>query len=804
MDLTNSANPELAELQWKELRTLLGPSFKEDRFHPLLSLLGNSRFLVDFLLRHPEIIKKNLIRKTFSARKTEGRMKQEISTLLKKGFRNDDISAQKILRLYKYSEFVRITVRDLSALASFEEIGLELSSLANALIDGACWSAFRILGEKSVQPPPFSVIGLGKLGGDDLNFSSDIDILYLYLSGKGAKKGSSFRQEQEQFEFFAKRSELITRLLQERSDEGICFRVDLDLRPEGRNGPIVNSIDALEKYYEIRGAVWERLAWIKGKHAAGDARVSRDCLKRLTPFVYPRTANLSAIQEIRKMKERINTEVERLSTGSFHLKLGRGGIREIEFFVSAFQLLYGGREPKLRKRNTLDSLRVLKGLSLLPAQEENSLREAYIFFRRLENRLQMREEQQLHSLPSSQKEISILSRQAGYNEPDRFLEQLHRHQREVAACFERLAGFGAMAEARGPVISHWNELNQEISAESDLEERLEILRRFKRSRLKRIEDQDEAGRWPLPQLFRELTIIAETILRGGHQIAWEELSRKITPPEGPFAVLAMGKFGGKELNYFSDLDLIFLLERPDEMAFYTKLSERIISAISLLTAAGRAYSIDTRLRPSGRAGTLVSTLDSFEEYHHKFGRIWERQALIKARPVLGEENFIRKVEQLLDKLIYEEPLSQDPAPEIYQLRMRMEQELAKESPGHYEIKLGRGGLVDIEFLVQYLQLLHGREERNLRKQNTLEALTTLQRGGILNQKEGEFLQNTYLYLRELETRIRLFFSRESDTLIENADWLSQLENRYFNHSIIDRFLSCREKTRAIFEKYLHP
>jgi glutamate-ammonia-ligase adenylyltransferase len=270
----------------------------------------------------------------------------------------------------------------------------------------------------------------------------------------------------------------------------------------------------------------------------------------------------------------------------------------------------------------------------------------------------------------------------------------------------------------------------------------------------------------------------------------------------------MGKLGGHELTYRSDLDLIYLYEENTDQEYYTRLGTRVISALSLLTREGYAYKIDTALRPSGNAGTLVSTLLSFQEYHQEVGRIWEKQALIKARPLQGltleSVPFEKTIERTFDHIVYQPYDPQKVAQEINHLRNRMEKELAQEKPGRYQIKTGRGGIVDIEFATQFLQLIHGYHHKNLKLTSTVLALRSLAQEKILVPSLAQFLEEAYLFYRILETRLRLILDQPTDNLIEGTEWIKKLEDRFFGGKpLIKRYLEIREEVRSIYKKMLN-
>lgn len=359
---------------------------------------------------------------------------------------------------------------------------------------------------------------------------------------------------------------------------------------------------------------------------------------------------------------------------------------------------------------------------------------------------------------------------------------------------------------------YWTHLQKALedsdAADGGTEGRLDVLRIFTRENQREIRTRDFEGSLPLLDLFEELTRLAEAVLKGSLETAWKGLfdAAPETLPTGPFAIVAMGKLGGRELTYRSDLDLIYLYEDPDDQDVYTRLATRVISALQVLTREGTAYMIDTALRPSGNRGTLVSSLASFQEYHTTLGRTWERQALLRARPLLdrpgSSETFLKTVGRTIEDIVYQTYDPRKIAGEIDHLRARMEGEIAQERPGRYNLKTGRGGLVDVEFLVQYLQLVHGHSNPKLRNQNTILALRALASEGILEGPLAEGLERAYLFLRGLETRLRLILERPADTIFEGSETLGEMESRYFHEPVLPRLLETREYVRSAYEGVL--
>lgn len=437
--LALSGDPALAESQWVGLRPFLSQAAAHtDALRFLFALLGNSRFLVQRLLRSENpsndidalVLSPHLLKP-----KSVDEMVSELEAARRHAFRNDPASAKRILRRFKYREITRIAARDLSGLAPFEEIGRELAALAQAATEIGLSMAHELArkDETAAILEPFVVLGMGKFGGEDLNFSSDIDLIYVH--GRPHEREGS----RTVLEHFCRVSETLTALLHDRTEDGFVFRVDLDLRPEGKSGVIVNSIDALTSYYEESGAAWERAALTKARPVAGDAELGHETLQQVGPFVFPRLIHTGAVDDLKLMKSKINAELSKNKDGGFHVKLGTGGIREIEFFVTAFQLIYGGKVPELRERHTLTALRLLSRKGLVPAEDATRLQDAYVFLRRIENRLQMDEEHQTHRLPTSAADLDALARRMGFSGNGPFTEALLSKTEFVASCFERLA-----------------------------------------------------------------------------------------------------------------------------------------------------------------------------------------------------------------------------------------------------------------------------------------------------------------------------------------------------------------------------
>ena len=919
---------------------LAGVLSRPDVLPVLGALLGGSEFLADQIARRREIFSFLFLEEGFRRRVSGGEILAEAVAAARRSGTEGEVKTA--LRRIKLREAARIAARDLAGLAPLHEVTEDLSALASAALSGALEFARRLLSERYGAPRVdgttgkacgFVVMGMGKLGAFELNFSSDIDLLYLYETDAGMTEGGSEGKPVSFHEYFVRLSETITRIVSEVTEDGFVFRVDLRLRPEGIKGDLANSLRSAEIYYESWGQTWERGALIKARPVAGDIAVGEEFLRTVTPFVYRKYLDFTSIEEIQEMKEKINLSSARARRGGRDLKLGPGGIREIEFFAQAHQLIYGGKNKALQVRGTLPALSALAQQGIVSEEERASLGEAYAFLRTLEHRIQVYQERQTHVLPAREKDLLRLARTMGISGIEDLLGALDRHTGNVRAICGRLfrgdseevpsdvppdvqalffseleeeetrvrlkamgfsdpegarrilgslregppfvrlpararrylekIGPGVLARAiRTPdpdmALSHTERflaaigartmfyamlfenprvidallrlfgssrflsgyllrhpelldtfLKQELSALvktksqlrrelgeilvtcADFEQEMDELRRFKNLETLRIGTHDLAGNLSLEEGMYQHSALAEVLLSYALFLARREVSRRFGVPtaagegggeEARFCVLGMGKLGAEELSYHSDLDIIFLYSEAGETVpapdtnpsdfrkvtnheYFAKVAQRLITLLTTVTREGYVYKLDTRLRPSGNAGPLVSSLAAFDRYHEHSAQLWERQALLKCRFVAGDREFGKGVEEKVARFIYERPLPAGAAEEIHRLRMRMEVELGRERIDRLNLKVGRGGVVDVEFAAQYLQLLHGPAIPSVRSRSTLKALYELMRAGRISVEEFQALDGGYRFLRALEVRLRL----SHDASIEQFD-----------------------------------
>ena len=888
----------------------------------LFGILGGSTYLSDILFRQGEEWPSLFLQQLKIKCKPMPDHERELEPCIKNAKSLAEFCGA--LRQYKQREYLRIGARDLMPSVTMEETVQELSALAEAALDAAyrfCraevekdYGVLNLAGTE--KPNRFVILGMGKLGGRELNFSSDIDVIFLYESDEGESAGGR-KGKTDPRSFFAEVGKKIIRAMGEVSEDGFVFRIDLRLRPMGNSGPLVQSVNSSMLYYESWGQCWERAALIKARPAAGDRDLGNEFLKEVQPFIYRRYLDYTTVEELRHLKLRIENELITGEGKERNIKLGYGGIREIEFFTQALQLVNGGYEPKLRNPSTLPALAELARHKFISPNVRDKLTEAYRFLRQAEHKVQIVQEAHAYSIPEGVEAEQALARRLGYrrlgkrSERELFWRDYRRHTKNVRSIFDRLfygaqktietqgssvtgsiwrdldnqelitrelanAGFTDAAKAYenliavrdgevyappsvkrlkvmrtlGPALmteitkssdpdrallnlskfSHriggrtgfltllaenpetmrllitlfaesqfltdlflsrpelidtlirvdltriektkdemLAELRVALAAHDDVEAKLNALRRHRTEEFVRIGLHDLGGSIDLLQVLVQLSDLADACLEGGLELTAEELKQKYgTVPAGRFAVIGGGKLGGRELDYNSDLDLIFVYDAADEAQssggsqgnlpahdYYVRLGQKLLSYLSVPTEEGIAYRIDMQLRPSGKSGPLVSSLAAFREYHKTSSQLWERQALIKHRRVAGDPTLGKEVEKITAAFAYGRGLESSEMGEIHHLRMRMERELAGEDETRFNLKKGRGGLVDIEFLTQMLQLSHGHLHAKLRRRGTLDALKALHVERILKNDEYRVLLKGYLFLRRLDHRLRL-------------------------------------------------
>ncbi|MEM8765872.1 MAG: bifunctional [glutamate--ammonia ligase]-adenylyl-L-tyrosine phosphorylase/[glutamate--ammonia-ligase] adenylyltransferase [Pseudomonadota bacterium] len=776
--------------------------------------------------------------------------------------------------------------------ASLEDTLAGATLLADALIDAALCRLYQSLcrergtptGRESGKPQRLVVIALGKLGARELNLSSDVDLMFCFPEAGITVAAEGGRAGEQNQQFFLRLGQQLITALDPVTVDGFVFRVDMRLRPYGSSGPLAVDFAAVEDYYATQGRDWERYALMKARVAAGDLEAGAELLNTLSSFTFRRYLDFGAIDSLRAMKARLVAERQHLED----VKLGPGGIRDIEFSAQMQQMIWGGREPALRTPTLLPVLSTLGELGHFQAQQVERLTDAYRFLRNTEHSLQAEDDRQTQRLPTSELSQARLAATLDFPDYSAFLEVLDGHRQSVAEVFDGLLGesavdaaaglrvwqhagdpevlpevlatlgFGdgnALAEALGalalardrgsvsadaknrldrlmpeliedalalpaptlaltralPVLravlrrsaylallsenpsarrhllelvsaSFWlatslaehpaffdallderaltvvpdraalaGALAEDLARhEDDFEHALEVLREFKSHHVFNVALAELRGTLSLMRVSDALTWLAEAVLEEALTLAWRDNLTRF--PEyadrRPFLIVGYGKLGGIELGPGSDLDIVFIHDLPTSASqFLHRLVRRLLHVLTAPTYNGSLYEIDTRLRPSGNAGTMVSSLDAFVDYQQNQAWVWEHQALVRARPVAGDPALARRFAAARRELLAAPRELAALKEAVLTMRERMRAQLPRDAEA-MDLKRGSGGIVDIEFVVQYLVLAHAHAHPALTEfTDNVRILDAVEAAQLLPAQAAARLKEAYLALR---------------------------------------------------------
>ncbi|MBI5117380.1 bifunctional [glutamate--ammonia ligase]-adenylyl-L-tyrosine phosphorylase/[glutamate--ammonia-ligase] adenylyltransferase [Candidatus Poribacteria bacterium] len=474
--LDKVADPDMALNNWErlvEVKRDRETHFRNIKNNPqaldiLLRIIGVSQYLADILIRKPSLFSEMIMSGHWRDLVETDTLRSELAEIIAGA--PDYERKLTALRDFKNRHVLRIGIKDICGETDVEEILRETTSLANMCVRTALDIAESEVRTRFGKPmiadkdgeASVVIMALGKLGGEELNYSSDIDLIFIY-SHEGETQAIPASEEATgsvaNHEYFSKLAEKCIELLSRVTEQGHLFRVDMRLRPMGSKGPLVSSLESHLSYYEIFGETWERQALLKARPVAGDMELGLRFLKEIRPFVYPKYLDHRGIREIQELKRRIEREVDKQGRAAAEVKLGRGGIRDIEFTVQFLQLLNGGKHPELRGTNTLGTLRMLERISYLSPAECAALIEAYRFLRKIENRLQIMQNRQLHVLPSRMEDAEVVARSLGYQRSAgrsaarHFELEYKRHTEKVRELFNKFFGkMFAGGERVSPVI----------------------------------------------------------------------------------------------------------------------------------------------------------------------------------------------------------------------------------------------------------------------------------------------------------------------------------------------------------------
>jgi [glutamine synthetase] adenylyltransferase / [glutamine synthetase]-adenylyl-L-tyrosine phosphorylase len=876
----------------------------------LMAVFGNSPFLSRSALRDPVFLCA-LMQQGPDA--SMAAIHKAVAVLAAADLAFPELAQQ--LRLRRGQAALTIALADIAGLWDLGQVTQALSAFAECVLRAAVDALLRdsakageITLTEVAQPSlhcGYVIIAMGKLGAGELNYSSDIDLIILYDPERCAYRGRL-----DLIDYQIRFTKKLVGLLQDFTEDGYVFRVDLRLRPDPAATPIALPVEAAESYYESTGKGWERAAMIKARPVAGDIELGNGFLTNIRPFVWRKNLDYAAVRDVFDMVGLIRAHHGHadIHIPGHNIKIGTGGIREIEFFAQTHQLIAGGRDRTLRDPTTLGIISLLVGKGQLTAGAAQKLREAYIFLRTLEHRLQMIDDEQTQTLPKTAEGLRHLALFMGFESENQFTAALGGHLEFAAGQFQKLTGsdednstgvrdeigdisgdgplrdmgFSDPARARG-IIETWRTYRYRALRTQRARELLDILVPRIVTSISRTSDPDGAllrfdeflaampvgvqllslfnanpwllelvaeimgtapalaeilgrrpalldaflspaflqtfpdtgrlaedleyalepardfqdvlditRRWGNERKFQAgvqllqnvidggaagqaLSDIADTLLRALLPRVEAELAEKHGHvPGARMVLLAMGKLGGRELTFTSDLDLIFIYPDTDALSdgksplsaaqYFARLCQRFINALSAPTGEGSLYEVDMRLRPSGGQGPIAVSLEAFRKYHDEAAQTWEHMAWTRARLITGPEALSREVKNIIHRFISK---ARDPkilAHEVATMRTRIDKEF--HSASIWDFKYVRGGMMDAEFLTQYLLLRDATTFPAVLSGNTIQAMQQLAGHKRLADENAHELLASLRKLRDLQQIVRLCLGENAD--VRNA------------------------------------
>ncbi len=854
----------------------------------LLIVLGTSEALGDYVARHPDVLD-DLAGDALSTRPmpvAEMRAQMETAT-----------SADELRVAYRRL-LLQVAARDLTALTSFAESSAELADLAVATLG----AALRIAGaaESDADSCRLAVIALGKTGGRELNYLSDVDVVFVHEPADGA-------DEQKAVEAATRLAAATMRLCGEHTAEGVIWEVDANLRPEGRDGPLVRSLSSHVSYYERWASTWEFQALLKARYAAGDEELAEAYLEAVGPMVWAASTRDNFVTDVRSMRRRVVENIPSRHRDR-ELKLGAGGLRDVEFAVQLLQLVHGRGDESLRSPTTLSALRALIDGGYVGRREGAAMEEAYEFLRTLEHRIQIHRLRRTHMVPVDREDLRRIGRSMGYRQKAaENLEQEWQAQKLVVrrmherlffqplleavasipteglrltseAAEQRLTalGFadphGALAHIEAltsgvsrrasiqrsllPAMLEWmamspapdaallafrtiseglgdtpwylrklrdegegaeqlaqiigssryvtdlilrapdsvallgddgelvprdaerldSEMDQAARRHRKPKDAIRAVRRVRRRELSRVGIADVLGRLDIVEVGAALSDITTATLSSAliASTAAVEAERGELPTR--MAIVLMGRLGGWEVGYGSDADVMFVHEPVDgaDEDEAAKAATAVATGLRTMLSAPSddpPLEVDADLRPDGRNGPLVRTFGAYRSYYEKYSAVWEAQALLRARPVVGDADLCARFTELIDPLRWpQNGMSDGEIREIRRIKARVDSErLPRDANPNTHLKLGRGGLADVEWTVQLLQMRHAHGVPGLRVTRTLPALHAAVEADLISAEDAAQLEASWRLVSRIRNAVVLMRGKPADSMVEGAD-----------------------------------
>ena len=805
-----------------------------------------------------------------------------------------DREAVDALRVEYRRILLRLAARDLAHHVGVDDIAAELSDLAAGTLDAALAIA-RVRVGAAATSARLSVIAMGKCGGHELNYVSDVDVIFVYEPVDDAPDTVAARAA----------TQLAAQMMQICSDhtaEGTIWPVDANLRPEGKAGHLVRTLASHRGYYERWAKTWEFQALLKARPVAGDMDLGREYVAMVAPMVWSAASRDGFVGDVQAMRRRVLEHLP-AQEAERQLKLGSGGLRDVEFAVQLLQMVHGRGDPSLQVPTTLSALARLTEGGYVGREDGQAMHEAYAFLRRLEHRIQLYQLRRTHVVPDDDEALRRLGRSLDHpKDPVVELEKEWRHhRREVRRLHEKLFyrpllsavaripgedvrlsteaatarlsalgyqdpaaalrhleamtagisrtaaiqrtllpvmlewfadapdpdaglfGFRRISDALGS--THWylamlrdegevaerlarvlatsryatdllqrepqgvrvlggdltplssesltKEMLAAASRKESADDRVRAVRAVRRRELLRIAVGELVGELEVTAVGAGLSNLTDATLEATLTVAGETVAAQRGLDAAPtrMAVIAMGRYGGFELSYGSDADVMFVHDPvegadPQVATTYATAVANELRRMLALPASDPPLEVDAGLRPEGKQGALVRTIDSYAAYYAKWSQAWEFQALLRADAVVGDEDLRRRFTELVDPLRFpEKGISADDIMEVRRIKARVDDErLPRGADPHLHLKLGRGGLADIEWTVQLLQMRHAGQHPGLRTPRTLDALRAAAEAGLLEPDDAQTLARAWRSVSAVRNAVTLVRGKLSDQL----------------------------------------
>ncbi len=914
---------------WGRDRLLDALRSEDELRERLLVVLGTSDALGGFLARHPDLIEELGATRLATEPIGAALMREQLGEV-------DDPDA---LRVAYHRKLLHLTARDLTALTTFEQSSAELSDLAVSTLDAALDLARR--DEPEADQVRLAVIAMGKTGGHELNYVSDVDVIFVHEPADGA-------DDQKAARVASRLASAMMRICGGHTGEGTIWEVDANLRPEGNQGPLSRTLSSHVSYYERWASTWEFQALLKARFAAGDAALGQAYLDAVSPMVWEASTRDNFVRDVRAMRARVIDNIP-VHHRERQLKLGAGGLRDVEFAVQLLQLVHGRGDESLRSPTTLVALRALTEGGYVGRRDGAAMEDAYEFLRTLEHRIQLYRLRRNHVVPDDPEDLRRLGRSMGYrqNPADSLEKDWQAHKRLVRRLHEKLfyqplleavtslpeeglrltpeaaqarltaLGFvdpkGALAHIQAltsglsrrasiqrgllPAMLHWfaespdpdggllafrsisealgeshwylRKLRDEgegaeqlarvvassryvadlvkrapdsvalLGDEAELvpldgqrlhgemqlaarrhdrpEAAIRAVRRVRRRELSRVGIADVLGRLDVHDVGTALSDVTEATLAGAltASVKAVEASRRAAGKE-PFptrmAIVLMGRLGGRESGYGSDADVMFVhdpLPGADDGEAAAAATAAATGLRTMLAAASDdpPLEVDADLRPDGRNGPLVRSFAAYRSYYEKWSAVWEAQALLRARPVVGDADLCARFRGLIDPLRWPEGgMSESEVREIRRIKARVDSErLPRGANPNTHLKLGRGGLADVEWTVQLLQLQHAHDVPALRTTSTLEALQAATEADLLAASDAATLETAWRLVSRIRNAVVLMRGKPAESMVEQADERSGVAHllgygQQDSERMVDDYLRATRHARAVVER----